>query len=330
MSTSHAPAAPDGAPAPSLAHTVARDELPDVDPAEVAPIRARRKVAKFRAFLPLELFALQARTQQAPTLPPKSVADRSRVLRTEEDGVPVTWIDRPRAGQGTIIALHGGAYIHGESPNTWRWLEEVARRSGVAAAMVHYRMPPTHPFPYAVDDALDAIRQILASAAVRDGRWVLAGESAGAGLVLSVLAAMHARHEEMPSGVVLTSPWVDLTLKDPMLAAQAQKDPAQLPELLERAARMYAGQFRRDDPRLSPLLGDLHGLPPVHLVTGDQDLLLGDSRRLRTGLEEAGVELTYLEQPGGVHLYPFDTQGPAAQFAMREQIAFTRRSLGLD
>jgi acetyl esterase/lipase len=73
------------------------------------------------------------------------------------------------------------------------------------------------------------------------------------------------------------------------------------------------------DPRLSPINGDLHGLPPVHLNVGTRDLLLPDVRRLKYGLEDVGVPVTYIEQEGGVHTYP-QMGGAAAEWAVREQV----------
>ena len=91
--------------------------------------------------------ALTSLWSQRPSLPARSLIDRSRVDRRRHHGVPVTWIDGARAAQATIVHLHGGAYLHGERPTHWEWLEEITRRAGTAGAMVHYRMPPRFPFP---------------------------------------------------------------------------------------------------------------------------------------------------------------------------------------
>src|SRR5690625_5067919 len=84
--------------------------------------------------------ALTSLWSQRPSLPARSLIDRSRVDRRRHHGVHVTWIDGARAAQATIVHLHGGAYLHGERPAHWEWLEEITRRAGTAGAMVHYRM----------------------------------------------------------------------------------------------------------------------------------------------------------------------------------------------
>lgn len=288
------------------------------------------------AGLPRPPFELLARSSQKPTLPARSLVSRALVTRErvgprvdDVQGVPLTWIDRPAAEQGTILHLHGGMYTFGEGPQHWQWLEEVRRRAGMAGAMVHYRMPPTGPFPGALDDALTVIRELLERGELRHGRWVLSGDSAGGGLALAVLQRLREDHRPMPAGVLLTSPWTDLTLTDPLIDQKLDSDRLLDPELLSRCAQEYAGEFPLTDPRLSPAFGDLSELPPVLLVVGTEEILLGDARRLSGSLRSAGVPVAYAEIPGGQHDHPVMAQGPAAQWALRRQIAFAREACGL-
>src|SRR5690625_5100832 len=137
--------------------------------------------------------ALTSLWSQRPSLPARSLIDRSRVDRRRHHGVPVTWIDGARAAQATIVHLHGGAYLHGERPAHWEWLEEITRRAGTAGAMVHYRMPPRFPFPAAYVDAMEAVRELVDSAVVRSGRWLLSGDSAGAARALAALGRQRRR-----------------------------------------------------------------------------------------------------------------------------------------
>ena len=261
---------------------------------------------------------LRILASQRPSLPPRSVADPSRVRRVRHDHVPVTWIDPELASTAAIVHLHGGAYVQGESRQTWEWLEEVARRAGTAAAMIHYRLAPRHRYPAAVDDVLRALADMQRETVLRPGRWVLSGDSAGAGLALAVAQALRDQSIPLPALLLLTSPWADLTgVRD----GDAE---------LRRAARLYTGPIPAEDPRISPVHGDLQGLPPVHLVAGGGDAMRSDGLRLRQRLEEAGTELDYLEAPGQVHNYPITGSGADPQAARRSQIAAVRRALGMD
>ena len=162
---------------------------------------------------------------------------------------------------------------------------------------------------------MEAVRGLV-DTAIR--RWVLSGDSAGAGLALAVAQALRDQSIPMPALLLLTSPWADLTgVRD----GDAE---------LRRAARLYTGPIPAEDPRISPVHGDLQALPPVHLVAGGGDAMRSDGLRLRQRLEEAGTELDYLEAPGQVHNYPITGSGADPQAARRSQIAAVRRALGMD
>src|SRR5699024_10798861 len=186
----------------------------------------------------------------AETVPAGPLPDRPVPGGSPSSSWRARHLARRRAG------LHGGAYLHGERRAHWEWLEEITRRVGTAGAMVHYRMPPRFPFPVAYDDALEAVRELVDTAVVRSGRWVLSGDSAGAGLALAVAQALRDQSIPLPALLLLTSRWADLTgVRD----GDAE---------LRRAARLYTGPIPAEDPRISPVHGDLQGLPPVHLVAG--------------------------------------------------------------
>jgi monoterpene epsilon-lactone hydrolase len=322
----HTHAAPVGVP--DQVHLV--EPAPRVSGTETARSKAARKATARGDRRPTGLFEFQAQRSHKPTLPSRRLADRARVTRRRQRGIPVTWIDHDRAADGVLIHLHGGGYVLGESANTWDWLEDMGRRAEVAVAMVHYRMAPRDPFPAAYDDAREAVRGILEEGAQYESDWVLSGDSAGGGLALSVAQDLVAHGDRLPSSMLLTSPWVDLTGKDLLRGRQEDTDPLLSGRFLDRASKLHAGAWDRADPRISPLFGEMSGLPPVHLTVGGDELLLGDALRLRDGLALSGVPVDYLEQPGAWHDYPVTWHGPTSQYARRSQIAAVRGVLGRD
>lgn len=261
--------------------------------------------------------ALSHLVTQGPSKPARSLVDRGLVERRRHHHVPTTWIDVDKAASATIVHLHGGGFLRGADQNTWEWLEDLRRRSGTAGAMVHYRVAPRYPFPHAFDDALQAVLSLTRNSVVRPGRWVLSGDGAGGGLALSVAQALREFGGGEPALLMLTTPWLDLS-----------EERLRVPELRE-AADLYADGADRDDPRLNPLRGDMTGLPPVHLTTGGDDLLLADSTGLTEKLREAGVELEVHASLEGGHSFPLQQRSPAAQAARRSQITAVRRALDL-
>lgn len=261
---------------------------------------------------------LRILASQRPSLPPRALAAPARVERRRHGHVPVTWIDPHLASTATIIHLHGGAYVAGENAQTWNFLEETARRSGAAGAMIHYRLAPRHSFPAAVEDVLHALDALTAQALLRPGRWVLSGDEAGAGLALAVAQVLATSEVGSPAALLLSSPWVDLTREE------------YADDLRETAARLYAGAVPRSEPRLSPLHGELSDLPPVHLVTGSTGELVEDGRGLDAALTAADAQHEHLEISGGGDQVAIDGSGRHSQQARRFLIEAARRAMGME
>ena len=198
--------------------------------------------------------------------------------------LPGEWL-RGRDGsprRGTLLYLHGGAYVVG-APATHRPITgALARGTGLAVFSLDYRLAPEHPFPAALHDALAACRALREA-----GPLVLAGDSAGAGLALATALALRDAGEPLPAALFLIAPWVDLTL--------AQLPPPTPGEaMLSRAwvaagAAHYLAGGDAAQPGASPLHADLQGLPATLIQTGTDDLVHGEALRLHDALAAAGA-----------------------------------------
>ncbi|MEU4087524.1 alpha/beta hydrolase [Streptomyces aureus] len=230
---------------------------------------------------------------------PDDVVTRGTVL----GGRPTLELEPPTAsGPGRLLYLHGGGYVIG-SPDTHAGLVgELARRAGLRALSVDYRLAPEHPFPAAVDDGLAAYRELLATGTdPRD--VVVAGDSAGGGLSIAMLLAAREAGLPQPAAVVLFSPWVDLTLAGASMRAKEDADPIFTEADIRAYADLYVGTGDRAHPLASPLFGDLAGLPPLLVQVGANEVLLDDSVRLagRAGADDVEVTLEVL--PGLPHVF---------------------------
>ncbi len=206
--------------------------------------------------------------------------------KAELNGVPaLRYGDSEQAT--TVLYLHGGAYTAG-SPNTHASLtSHLAQASKSTVWVPDYRLAPEHPFPAALEDAL-ACYQALLSQGVSPEQLTVAGDSAGGGLTLSLMLRLKAEKLPLPKGIVLLSPWADLT--HPHQAAPNQPKDAMLTwEGLTAAAKGYAGQMPLSHSGISPALGDLTGLPPALLIVGTEEILLADVRALAEKLQQAQV-----------------------------------------
>jgi acetyl esterase/lipase len=282
--------------------------------------------------LPRLPFPVNVRIQRLGRMPrpPRALRAGQHVETRTAGGVPVTWLRPSLADRGVLVFLHGGSYVTGPVSGQWRWLAAIGAELSVAAVMVDYRLAPEHPHPAALDDVVAAVRALTSAGVLRPGRWALAGDSSGGALALAATRSLVAAGSPLPAALVLMAPWVDLTLADPRIPGTEPDDPVLSRRFLAPSAAAYAGRTPLDDHRLSPLHGDLGGLPPVHLAVGTRDILVHDVRLLRRRLRDAGVAVDHLEEPGALHAYPTLGPGPAADRAVGAQAAFLRERLGLD
>jgi epsilon-lactone hydrolase len=203
-----------------------------------------------------------------------------------------------------LLYLHGGAFVIG-SPHDYRSLSaELGRAVGGRAVCPDYRLAPEHPFPAAVEDALAAYRGLLEHAGA-PGNIVLAGDSAGGGLVVSVLVAARDAGLPMPAAALAISPWVDLACQGRSMQTKLAEDPALTREGLLAMAGLYLKGTPPDAPLASPLNANLSGLPPLLIQVGSAEILLDDAVQLAGRAGEAGVRVQLSVWPDMPHVWHF-------------------------
>ena len=190
--------------------------------------------------------------------------------------------------QRAFIDLHGGAMVFGGGDACRVGAQMQADRHGISCYGVDYRMPPEHPFPSALDDCLTAYRHVLEHHG--PGDVVIGGRSSGGNLALALALRASDEGLPLPAGLVLLSPEVDLTESGDSFQVNRLVDVV-LPGSLMANNLLYANGADLSDPYLSPLFGDLQGLPPVFLQTGTRDLFLSNAARLHRALRRADVSV---------------------------------------
>lgn len=199
-----------------------------------------------------------------------------------------------------ILYLHGGAYTAGGLPYAKVFGGHLAEVTGRAVLCVGYRLAPEHPFPAALDDALEAYKEMLTRYAPSEIAFV--GESAGGGLCYALCLHVKQLRLPLPGQIIAISPWTDL-LMERDVSAQAELDPLLDHTNLLSNAVYYSGGEARDNPLISPLFGDLRGLPPSLILVGGHEMLLDDSRLMQEALERAGCECQLHVEEGLWHVY---------------------------
>ncbi len=250
------------------------------------------------------------------------------VEQIDANGVKGEWqVPKDSAKNKVIYYVHGGGYTIG-SPESHRVMTAaLAEMSGVALFSLDYRLSPEHKFPAPLDDAFSAYRWLLSQ-----GRSpqdiIFVGDSAGGGLLLSLMLKLKSLGEALPNAAVLFSPWTDLTLSGGSVA-QNKKSCSMLNDLiLEGCTAAYLDGEDPSNIFVSPLLGDLSGFPPLLMYASSSEMLLDDSVRLAEKAKSLDVDVTlnvWQKQPHAWQIfYPFI---PEAKRCLLEVADFIRQRL---
>jgi monoterpene epsilon-lactone hydrolase len=206
-----------------------------------------------------------------------------------------------------ILYFHGGVYVIGSAATSVPLVSDLARRTGAKAVTLDYRLAPEHPYPAAVEDAQAAYRGLLEQG-IDPGQIALAGDSAGGGLAVAALLALRDAGTPLPSCAYLMSPYADLTLSGETFLEKQALDPILTPVGVRLRVPDYVAGADASDPHISPVFGDLRGLPPLLIQAGSHEILLSDALRLAARAATADVPVTLEITPGVPHVF----QGYAA------------------
>ncbi|SDS56291.1 Acetyl esterase/lipase [Halopseudomonas xinjiangensis] len=253
--------------------------------------------------------------------PPVPIATQRAILRLMTSGMPLAkgvsrtqeviagsaceWHRPERADERVMLYLHGGAYLIG-SPATHRGIcAGIASRSSVSVCVLDYRLAPEYPYPAARDDAVAAYQALLARG-YRPSDITLAGDSAGGNLALVTALRLRELELPLPGALVCLSPVVDFTAEH--LHEPAVGDPLLNRSWIEQATDAYCPSgMSRKDPGLSPIYGDLAGLPPLLIQVAEDEILLNDSFRLAEKARSAGVSVQLEYYPALWHVFQANT-----------------------
>jgi epsilon-lactone hydrolase len=245
--------------------------------------------------------------------------------------VKVEWISAPgsRCDQA-VLYLHGGGFKIGSLNSHRELMANISSAAGCRVVGVGYRLSPEWVFPAALEDVISVFRW-LRSQGYQPHDLAFAGDSAGAGLVLSTMLALRDAHQELPAAAVLMSPWTDLTASGPSYQSRADADPIHRRKTILAMAGDYLGSDGdARSPLVSPLFADLEGLPPLLIQAGDREIVLSDSTLLAEKARAAGVEVIIEIWEGMIHVFQqFPDELVEARKALKSAGDFLRKYLAV-
>ena len=217
----------------------------------------------------------------------------------------------------TLLYLHGGGYRVGSLDSHHSFMAHLAVACETAVNGLGYRLAPEHPYPAALDDAVAAYREILEY--TPGERIMIAGDSAGGGLALACCLRIRDEGLPMPGCAALLSPATDLTC-----SGESMRDSR---EVFMKDMAMYAGDYPLDTVGISPLFGDMAGLPPLLIQAASDESLLDDSTRLEKRASDAGVSVDMQLFDDAFHVFQIFTHLPESQAALSAIGSFYKRHI---
>ena len=232
------------------------------------------------------------------------------------DGIHGEWasVNRAHMKKYVILYCHGGGYSTGSCLYGRTLTAKLASTTSMDVLSFDYRLAPENPYPAALEDAEKVWNYLmLLGYGARD--IILTGDSAGGNLALALTLKLKADGRLLPRGLVLMSPWTDLTSSGESHKTRADVDPVLDKAYIDRMIAAYIGETGKagkelDNPYISPLFGDFTGFPPVYIQVGDNEILLSDSVELHRKLVEANVSVRLDCFDGMWHVFqmsPFKT-----------------------
>jgi epsilon-lactone hydrolase len=297
---------------PEAQKSISRAE-PDQGPEQ--PLEARRKGT--------DAYTARARVEWTKLCPNTIVEDKMA-------GVPVRIVTPEGMPDGNkdkvLLNLHGGGF--NSDSGSYTESIPIASYTGIKVVAVLYRLSPEVKFPAAVDDSISVYKELLKT--YKPGRIVIYGTSAGAILTAEVAAKIKQMGLPMPAALGIFSGMGDFARAGDSLAMYALRGLAGHLDPPDPGAHdpFYVASTDPKDPILSPIYGDLHGLPPTLFVTSGRDLLLSGTVNLHRAYLLAGVDARLVVYDALPHAFWYNPQLPEAIEANHIMADFFVKQIG--
>jgi len=257
----------------------------------------------------MSLFGMKHKTERKmisngfakqPAKIPDSLLKHFNIKEAEQDTRKI-WTISPAESKSDLIVLyfHGGAYMSNLLTEHWRLIEKIIRKTHATIVVPDYPLTPeasckeTYEFIEGLYSGL--INEYPAK------RIVFMGDSAGGGLALGLTQQLRDENKKQPDQIIIFSPWLDVTMSNPILERLDKEDKLLSIAGLKSAGQKYAGKVDLRDFRVSPIYGDLTGMCRISVFTGTRDILNADAKELKNLMRGQNINFNYFEYPGMFH-----------------------------
>lgn len=269
----------------------------------------------------------------AATLPDLRAKLEVKVAPTKIGGVNVFIVTpdgMPEANRNRLLVhVHGGGYVLFPGESGTREAILMAGYGKMKVISIDYRMPPDHPYPAAMDDAMAVWGEVVKTNDPKN--MAIFGTSTGGGMTLAMVLRAKKEGLPLPAAIAPGTPWSDMTKTGDTFFTNEMVDNILVSNdgWLGDAAKLYANGTDLKDPQFSPIYGDYAGFPPTILTSGTRDLFLSNTVRVHRKLRQAGVVADLNVFEGQSHAqYMGDAFAPETKEHFGELTRFFDKYLG--
>lgn len=202
----------------------------------------------------------------------------------------------------SAIYVHGGAWIREITSAHWKLIADLVASTGARFLVPIYPLAPIGTAGTIVPQLTELAMETYASTGAGD--TFIIGDSAGAGIALSVAMQLRDHGEPVPRNTILISPALDLNFTDPLIEQIEPLDPMLALPGIRAAANLWRGDLPLSHPMVSPMFGDLSRLGPITMFSGTHDAAHGDAKRFSQRVKAAGIPLHFESMDKMLHVYP--------------------------
>ena len=285
-------------------------------------IRAGLPVTRFmQAYLPLPVMYWLLKQGMANAQLDSDVQREA----VSADGVPCEWIIPTNSSTDQVLLyLHGGGFVFGLTPLHLQMGTYLSRKMNTRILMVDYRVAPAYPFPAALDDCTTAYRWLLKQG-ISARNIVVAGDSAGGNLTITSLIKLRDNGEPLPAAAACLSPVTDLSNK--INLGKEVKDPILHPKAMNLYHKSYGINQDLRNPLISPVFGNLRGLPPLLVHVGEDEVLCEDAVRIASVAKSTDVDVRLEIYPRMWHVWQLNLLLPQATQSLDDIVQFLKEHL---
>lgn len=265
------------------------------------------------------------------TWAPLSAEPRSvDYLEVEADDIRAMWVcPKGALNDRVILYAHGGGFVSGSIYTHRKMVGHIAKATGCRALLFEYPYAHEQKYPAQLNTTVAAYRWLMGEG-INPSHVAVAGDSAGAALIVGLLQKARDNKLPLPAAVILISGWLDMALSAPSFETNAQKDPFFTKQIVSWLAANALGDGDPRDPYASPLYADLTGFPPFFLQAGADEALVDESRMFANKAKEAGVDVRIDVFPEMLHSFQMMAgRAPEADDAIRRLGEWVRPKLGI-